>query len=418
MPGSMFIIKGVCMNKYFDIKDKVYDITEKYPELIEVLANAGFENLRNDMMRKSMGKLLSLEMALKSKNINVEVFEKQLVEAIERKTIMTDNNGIIRNMDENAKTSIKGILPSPVRMQFIEKFEQFVESQDYEINYNLNAASMGMEAIEEEIRNAKTGDDLSDIYMSAGFNLFFDKNMMGRFRESGVFVDYRQGKLNKSLDNERISLKDPKGEYSIIGIVPAIFIVTTDVLGERAMPTSWKDLFQPAFEHSIALPTADLDMFNAIMLGIYSNYGKEAVEALGRGLLKSMHPAQMVKTGARKDMATPVISIMPYFFSKTIKENSNLTVVWPKDGAIISPVFLLTKKQNYENSKKLIDFLFSKEVADVLGAEGMFPQTNPEYDNKLDDNKTFLWAGWDFIHSNDIGEILRNTEKWFYNQAE
>ena len=33
------------MNKYFDIKDKVYDVTEKYPELIEVLANAGFEYL-------------------------------------------------------------------------------------------------------------------------------------------------------------------------------------------------------------------------------------------------------------------------------------------------------------------------------------------------------------------------------------
>ena len=79
MPGSIFIIKGVCMNKYFDIKDKVYDITEKYPELIEVLANAGFENLRNDMMRKSMGKLLSLEMALKSKNINVEFFEVNIL---------------------------------------------------------------------------------------------------------------------------------------------------------------------------------------------------------------------------------------------------------------------------------------------------------------------------------------------------
>ena len=50
---------------YFDIKDKVYDVTEKYPELIEVLAGAGFENLKNDMMRKSMGKLLSLETALK-----------------------------------------------------------------------------------------------------------------------------------------------------------------------------------------------------------------------------------------------------------------------------------------------------------------------------------------------------------------
>ena len=404
------------MNKYFDIKDKVYDVTEKYPELIEVLANAGFENLRNDMMRKSMGKLLSIETALKSKNINVDVFERQLVEAIERKSDMTDNNGVVRNVDEKAKVSIKGILPCPVRMQFIESFEKFVESRDYKINYNLNAASMGMEAIEDEILNAKDENDLSDIYMSAGFNLFFDKKYMGKFRDKDIFVDHRSGELNKSLDNENISLRDPKGEYSIIGVVPAIFIVNNAVLGDRKVPASWEDLFDKEFENSIALPTSDLDMFNAIMLGIYSRYGREGVEALGRGLLKSMHPAQMVKSGGRKDIDTPAISIMPYFFSKTIKENSNLSVVWPKDGAVISPVFLLTKKKNYENSKPLIDFLFSKQVAEVLGADGKFPQTNPEYDNKLEESQNFLWAGWDFIRSNDIGEILTNTEKWFYGE--
>ena len=406
------------MNKYFDIKDKVYDVTEKYPELIEVLAAAGFENLKNDMMRNTMGRAISLEMALKSKSINVEVFEMQLVEAIERKNTMSDNNGVVRNMNENARTSVKGILPCPVRMQFIESFEKFVESQDYEINYNLNAASMGMEVIEKEILDAKSEEDLSDIYMSAGFNLFFDKKYMGRFRDKGIFVDFRQGKLNKSLDNGMISLKDPKGEYSIIGVVPAIFIVNKDMLKGREMPTSWEDLFKPEFENSIALPTADLDMFNAIMLGIYSKYGREGVEALGRGLLKSMHPAQMVKSGGRKDLDTPAVSIMPYFFSKTIKENSSMTVVWPKDGAIISPVFLLTKKKNYENSKALIDFLFSNEVANILGADGKFPQTNPEYDNKLEDNQNFLWAGWDFIHSNDIGKILNDTEKWFYGKTE
>ena len=408
--------KGEYMNKYFDIKDKVYDVTEKYPELIEVLANAGFENLRNDMMRKSMGKLLSIETALKSKNINVDVFERQLVEAIERKSDMTDNNGVVRNVDEKAKVSIKGILPCPVRMQFIESFEKFVESRDYKINYNLNAASMGMEAIEDEILNAKDENDLSDIYMSAGFNLFFDKKYMGKFRDKDIFVDHRSGELNKSLDNENISLRDPKGEYSIIGVVPAIFIVNNAVLGDRKVPASWEDLFDKEFENSIALPTSDLDMFNAIMLGIYSRYGREGVEALGRGLLKSMHPAQMVKSGSRKDIDTPTVSIMPYFFSKTIKENSGLTVVWPKDGAVISPIFLLTKKKNYENSKQLIDFLFSKQIAEVLGADGKFPQTNSEYDNKLEESQSFLWAGWDFIHSNDIGEILSNTEKWFFGE--
>ena len=46
------------MNKYFDVNDKVYDITEKYPDLIELLANNGFEQLRNDMLRKTLGKTM------------------------------------------------------------------------------------------------------------------------------------------------------------------------------------------------------------------------------------------------------------------------------------------------------------------------------------------------------------------------
>ena len=405
------------MNKYFDIKDKVYDITEKYPVLIEVLAGVGFDNLRNDAMRKTMGRIISLETALKSKNINVDIFEKTLVEAIERKEFESDNNGVVKNVKTDAKASIKGILPCPVRMQFIEKFEEFVKSQDYEINYNLNAASMGMDVVEDEIVNAKTENDLSDIYMSAGFNLFFDKDHMGRFRGKGIFTDYRGGNLNKDFDNDNISLRDPRGEYSILGVVPAIFIVNTDKLGDRQMPKSWPDLFKPEFENSIALPTSDLDMFNAIMTGIYSKYGRDGIEALGRGLLKSMHPAQMVKAGGRKNFDTPTISIMPYFFSKTIKEGSNMTVVWPSDGAIISPIFLLTKTDNYENSKPMVDFLLSKEVSEVLGAEGKFPQLNPEYDNRLKEDQKFLWAGWDFIYANDIGALLKQCERWFYDST-
>ena len=59
------------MNKYFGIKDKVYDITEKYPETIDIFVANGFEQLANEKMRKLMGKTISLEMALKSKKINI-----------------------------------------------------------------------------------------------------------------------------------------------------------------------------------------------------------------------------------------------------------------------------------------------------------------------------------------------------------
>ena len=79
------------MNKYFDIKDKVFDITEKYPETIDIFVANGFEQLANDKMRKIMGKTISMEMACLSKKINIELFEQRLVEAIEQKRESVDS---------------------------------------------------------------------------------------------------------------------------------------------------------------------------------------------------------------------------------------------------------------------------------------------------------------------------------------
>lgn len=55
------------MNKYFDIKDTVYDVTEKYPETLDVFIGNGFEQLANDKMRKLMGRTISVAMACKTK---------------------------------------------------------------------------------------------------------------------------------------------------------------------------------------------------------------------------------------------------------------------------------------------------------------------------------------------------------------
>ncbi len=81
-------------NKYFDVKDKVYDITEKYPETIDIFAANGFEQLKNDKMRKLMGKTISLEMACRSKRVNLDLFEDKLVGAIEQARTTVDGGRV------------------------------------------------------------------------------------------------------------------------------------------------------------------------------------------------------------------------------------------------------------------------------------------------------------------------------------
>lgn len=412
------------MNKYFNLTDKVYDITEKYPETIEILALNGFENLKNEMMRKTLGKTITLETALKSKKINPELFAEKMAEAIEQNHPSLSSGLAQIKKDSSGDIKIEGILPCPIRIPLVEAFEKWLgensASLGFEADYDLKSANLGVDWIKERIiANKGNADVLSDLFLSAGFDLFFDKELMGKFKEEGIFEDITGvQKLNKDFDNDYIDLKDPKGQYSVIGIVPAIFMVNTKVLGDRKFPESWEDLLSGEFENTVSLPMKDLDLFNAVLLNIYKLYGEEGIEKLGKTLLRSMHPAQMVKSHTRTDEGeTPVITVMPYFFTQMIDEKGPFKPVWPKDGAIISPVFLLTKKATKDKTKPFVDFLFSKEIGEIFSVNGKFPSTNPQVENNIPEDKKFMWLGWDFINNNDIGSLLKYTESLFYDAS-
>lgn len=415
------------MNQYFSLSDKIYDLTERYPELLELLAASGFENLRNEMMRKTMGKTISLEMALKSKHLDAHLFEQKMVEAIRQKNEENAESfdgaeGSRKAGKESAEGEIKmeGVLPCPIRVQLLEKLDSWIKGREIKVNHQLQAASMGLDWLREQMTQSEDPSELADVYLSAGFSLFFDQSVMKRHMENGVFADLTGAKhLNPCFDNEAIDLKDPKGQYTIIGVVPAIFMVNTELLGGRPFPESWADLLKPEFEDTVALPMKDLDLFNAVLLGIYKEYGEDGVRKLGRSLLSSMHPAQMVKSAGKKQQAGkgPVVTVMPYFFTWTAKEGGSLRPVWPKDGAIVSPIFLMTKASAKEKAQPLVDFLFSKEMGAVLSADGKFPSTHPEADNGLSPEQTFLWPGWDFIYSHDMGALLKETEDLFFEGA-
>lgn len=413
------------MSNYFKASDTIFHITETYPETIEVFIANGFENLSNPVMRRTLGKTISLETALAMRKVNQELFIKKLEEVIGQKApSLTD--GLTPAQSENkGDIRIEGVLPCPIRIPLLEKFESWLEenkdSLGYEVEYHLKSANLGLDDVKDRVILADGNPDgLSDLYLSAGFDLFFDKKMIGGYQDLGVFEDLSGiDHLNPDLDNESLSLKDPKNQYAIIGIVPAVFMVNTNVLGDRPFPESWADLMKPEFENSISLPMKDLDMFNAFLLHIYRFYGEEGIEKMGKALLQSMHPAQMIKSHKLKDgNKIPAITVAPYFFASMTDEKSPMRPVWPKDGAIISPIFLLAKSKNKDKVKPFVDLLYSKDIGDILSSNGKFPSTNPMVDNQLKPDQNFMWIGWDFIHNNDIGELIKKIEKLFFAAAQ
>jgi len=383
----------------------IKEIIEVDSSLIDVFNNYGFKGLDNPHVLKQIGEL-TLVALLKTRGKNADVFVDLLNETLESKNI----DVTLQDSNKNGSIKLVGLLPCPVRLPLLEAMNKLVGID--QVNHSLKAASEGLDWLKEEVIQAKTESDLADIYISAGFDLFFEDNLMKRFKDDKVFLDYNhEGDINSDFENDEISLKDPNHDYSMFAVVPAVFLVNTKVLGERPMPKTWGDLLDPMFKGSISLPVSDFDLFNAILIHLYKEFGIDAVEKLGGQLVASMHPAQMVKSETRSRIK-PAISIMPYFFTKMALPGSVMKAVWPEDGAIVSPIFMLTKKSKKETLKPLSEFFLSKEVGEILSHKGLFPSTHKDVDNRLSNNK-FKWIGWDYIDNHNIGAILKECMNAF-----
>ncbi len=398
------------MHSYFKPTDSLFAITENHPETLDVFVRQGFVQLADAEKRASFGKALRLDIALSMRQIDYDAFEQLLLEAIEgngKKALGADATELIR---------VKGLLPCPVRLPLQEKLDLFVEANADKgilLEAQMKAASMGLDWISSEVEAAESADDLDDIYMSAGFDMFFEERFFKRFTRDGSFVNpISWDSINPMFHNDKIDLRDPEGKHGVVAVVPAVFLVNTDMLDGRPVPESWEALCDPIYERSISLPVSDFDLFNAILLTMKQRYGESSVEALGRNMLKSLHPAQMVRSERQKS-EKPAITIMPNFFTQMVREGSRMKAVWPGDGAIISPVFMIGKKSKGARMQAVADFFAGKEVAEILSHQGLFPSLHPEVDNKLPETHQFMWLGWDYILNHNLNQEFEACHKVF-----
>ncbi len=402
-------ILGFTMNKYFTEQETLFDIVTKYPETLGVFTNNGFEQLSDKSKLEALGKSISLENAVSFKGLSLDTFSNLLIEAIESNQSSVD---VTLNQSKQISNglSVVGLLPCPVRIPLLEKFTTYLKSYEEKysetIKYELKAASMGLSWLEEMFNHVHDAADFPDIFISAGFDMFFGDKLFGKAGISELYVDSTTYPgLNRSFND--VGIVDPKGNYGLISVVPAVFLVNKEVLGDRKIPQSWEDILSPEFEDSVALPVQDFDLFNALLLTIYKEYGEDGVKALGRNFKKSMHPAEAVKGGAQS--VTPVVTIVPYFFTRLLGQSETMQAVWPSDGAIVSPIFLISKKSDDLKLQETVDFFCSEEVGTTLIKQGLFPSLHPNVDNELPEDNKFLWLGWDYVYSNNIQQKIKEV---------
>lgn len=210
--------------------------------------------------------------------------------------------------------------------------------------------------------------------------------------------------------------KDPMNRFGLLSANPMVIVCDEKMLDGRPIPTSWRDLADPKWAESIVYPENEEFMRVFFLPYFISMYGKEIAEKFYENCLFPSHPAEMLRRGNLPKHYP--IYIMPYFFAgMKLKEDDETKLVWTKEGALLSPVFITVKEDlikkkseetetehiRYETVKVLLNYLRSEQLGKVLYGNGKFPVNILGVDNKLPG--PLKWIGWENLSKSNYNEL-------------
>ncbi len=381
--------------------ENLLEVAEKNSTLLTVFEKHGLGSYFKPENLEKIGRFTRLSTLLKSNNINLKSFIAVLNEMLEEK-----ENAAAPNMQKQEDLHFAAMLPCGLRNPFKEFSEAFLNNNSAQfagLNYLIEGNVNHELSYYPLLDSIYDENELPDIIMASDVNNFFHRPFIDRFIKKGVFESYSPYKPNMYL--EKSGFADPDKNFTMYTANMLVMVVDKSKLGSRKMPEKWNDLLSSEFENDIIMRGEDDFFCNAVMLPFYKDNGMDAIRILAKNIKKGLHPAEMVKLAGKNKEEGAAVYIMPYFFYKRITNLSNIEMIWPADGAIASPVFLLAKKNKIETHKPLLEFLMSEETAQLLLGR-YFPSVHPGVEIK-NLPEAVKWLGWDFLNQNDIG-LLKN----------
>lgn len=302
-----------------------------------------------------------------------------------------------------------GLLPCPVKVPFEDRFRTFARDlytrTGKRFDYFIEANSNHHTTFHHYLRTAERVDQLPDILLLPGYNTFFEKNFQERFIRTGVFSDcwpYDPVLLPNGL-------RDPHGNCSLLAM--NTLVIVADAAKAPFVPESWGDLLDERLTGQVVIRGDGKTFCDALLTYFHKNFGEDGIRRLAGNVREGLHPAQMAKDLTQAHADSPSVYVMPYFYAR-MAGNPHARIVWPKEGALLNPVFLLVKADKVESCKEILDFLAGPETAAAYNCAGFF-STAAGADATLQKDKVYNWIGWDYLYHAGPGEVLGQLNPLF-----
>ncbi|WP_025689822.1 ABC transporter substrate-binding protein [Paenibacillus zanthoxyli] len=302
---------------------------------------------------------------------------------------------------ERLPRHLLAMLPCPLKVPIEETFLHqqssglWTDLDPEELEFEGNANQSDFYKTVNEFQSA---DELPDIVITPGISSFFHRDFRTRFLDQDVFADTAGYAPNERF--AEIGMQDPTGRVTLMCVNPLVIVADTARLGDTPEPRSWSDLLNPVYRKQVTMRGHNGTFCETVLLTLGEKLGEDILTGLGRSVRQGLHPGQMAKLAGTDNEAGTALYVMPYFYANMIRKQDKINIIWPEEGAIASPVFLLAKKNATEGGRRLASFFTSEETAQLC-EQAFFPSPHPSAASGLTQRK-LLWMGWDLVWNSDI----------------
>jgi len=331
-----------------------------------------------------------------------------------RKTPATMTTHISPNLNTvNAQTppDLVAYLPCPIKVPFEQAVHEYLFSRgpnQYALQIEGNANKN--EADYDTLIGAKRADELPPLLITPGVNQLFGSQFLSQVLDSGQYAD--AATYPKDITRPENVLRDPLGYATVLAANVTLMVVDHTKLESRPVPRRWEDLLTPAFAGAVLMRGNGKTYCETTLLAWYQLLGHAGLAKMGRSVREGCHPAQMAKVAGTGQASGAAVYVMPYFFARNIRHQGKVSLVWPDEGVIASPVTLLAKRAIAPGLRQFAEWLAGPIMARLFSRAGL-PSPHPEVDSGLPESTRYLWPGWERARSTDLTSELTEAEAAF-----
>lgn len=303
-------------------------------------------------------------------------------------------------------------LPCPIKVPFEQAIHQYLEETGTasSISLQIEGNANKSEADYARLIEAQAAEQLPPLLITPGVNQLYAKAFIDGVLDSGAYEDVAPYVRDES--RRETQLRDPKGSATVLAANITLMVVDHKHLGDRKMPESWDDLLLPEFAGSVIMRGNGKTFCETTLLAWHSLFGNTGLASMGRSIREGWHPAQMVKVAGTGHERGAAVYVMPYFFARNIRTKDGVTMVWPREGTIASPVTLLAKRRLPPQLRSFAQWLAGPVIARLFTIAGL-PTPHPQVPSGVPEDVGYVWSGWDNARSLDLAAELSAAEGAF-----